>query len=964
MEATSCHRGWKFAAARARTLARIASIVVVALSILLASGEVDAQQFVFRHYQEKEGLGNLSVTCLLQDHEGFIWACSENGLYRYDGVAFERVGDLRGLDRSAIRAAAEDSTGKLWIGTAQDLYRSEGLDFKPVRPAGRHLKLTAESRIAALSLDHVLVIDGDELLELNAASGAWQSRAFFTQSLLEAIPALGHLSGVHVDRLQRIWLGCGRAICRVEHGAVTLLDTTAGVPDDTWTSWTLDRDGDLWARGQAHVVVLRAGAGRFEIRDPPHARLTTETLNVPLVQDPQGRILTSTDLGLSRWQEGWHEYSGINGIPTTGIAAILSSRDGQVWLGVPGLGVARWAGYDHFESWTKAQGLAASPVWSIAPAADHSVLLGTRAGCSRLDTATSVAAPCPFGDLPRGEIRVMAEARGTLWFGMSTGELFRIASGDLNATLIATVPAMRKLYVDASDQLWIGTTKGIAVVAPESMHVDAMQLPVQTGEVADITQDNAGAIWLATQGGVFRGSGGRWTRLHVEGEHAAAGFTTIAAGGGNWFWAGAASHGMLHLHVAGDGIDEMHWVEDLMLARAIVNFTTIDRRGWVWAGTDTGVVVFDGRVWRRFKTPDGLIWNNTLPNSFLADGDGSVWIGTAAGLTHIRQPEALLQTTPIDLRITHFALGGKALDAQSQSLPWEPNLFLTAHTSQLNYGKGSQSTILKVRLRGLSDDWFEIPGHDVYLPALGPGGYKFEAVAIDADHGQMSAAAEFSFEILPPWWRTLWFQLAAASAALVLLVLAGTWRLRKRRAARREQERQTEEHEALLVRATRDALTGLWNRPAILENLAREIASCRELGTSLAIAIIDIDHFKSINDTRGHLAGDEVLRTLGEKLKSRLRNTDALGRYGGEEFLLVMPGAARQRPFMPLERLQRAIAEIPFAHAGSPIRVTASFGVAWLTGTDTAESLLSRADKALYGAKQAGRNRVEYAATG
>jgi two-component system cell cycle response regulator len=80
---------------------------------------------------------------------------------------------------------------------------------------------------------------------------------------------------------------------------------------------------------------------------------------------------------------------------------------------------------------------------------------------------------------------------------------------------------------------------------------------------------------------------------------------------------------------------------------------------------------------------------------------------------------------------------------------------------------------------------------------------------------------------------------------------------------------------------------------------------------------------------------------------------------------LVVPGATRQRPFVPLERLQRAIAEIPFTYAGSSIKVTASFGVAWLTSnSDTAERLLSRADEALYNAKQAGRNRVEYAATG
>jgi diguanylate cyclase (GGDEF)-like protein len=401
---------------------------------------------------------------------------------------------------------------------------------------------------------------------------------------------------------------------------------------------------------------------------------------------------------------------------------------------------------------------------------------------------------------------------------------------------------------------------------------------------------------------------------------------------------------------------------DLMGSRSAVNFSRIDQRGWLWVGTDAGIVVFDGRIWRRYKADDGLISDETMPGAFLADPDGSVWIGTRGGLSHLQSPETMVQTAPIDLRITRLALGGNRLDAASPPQPWEPNLFFRVHMAQLN-GASAQA-LLHVRLRGLHDDWFETRSHDVQLPALGPGRYTFEAFAVDGDHRRASGLTQWSFEILPPWWRAPWFELAAALACALLMLLAAAWRLARQRQRRLERQRREQEHEDLLVRATRDALTGLWNRPAILDILAREIQSSRESGTPLAVAIIDVDHFKSINDTRGHLAGDEVLRTLGAKLKSRIRAEEALGRYGGEEFLLVMPGATRQRPFLPVERLQRAIAEMPFIYDTSPIKVTASFGVAWLTGpSDTAEKLLSRADAALYGAKHAGRDRVEYAAT-
>jgi diguanylate cyclase (GGDEF)-like protein len=150
-----------------------------------------------------------------------------------------------------------------------------------------------------------------------------------------------------------------------------------------------------------------------------------------------------------------------------------------------------------------------------------------------------------------------------------------------------------------------------------------------------------------------------------------------------------------------------------------------------------------------------------------------------------------------------------------------------------------------------------------------------------------------------------------------------------------------------------------------MEKLTCEIENARRLSTPLAIALIDVDHFKRINDTHGHLAGDEVLHALGQQLPGKLRDRDSLGRFGGEELLLIMPDASPQQPFLPVERLRRAIAEISLSHNGSTIRFTASFGVAWLLPQERLSAeLLERADAALYAAKYGGRNRVEYAATG
>jgi diguanylate cyclase (GGDEF)-like protein len=357
-----------------------------------------------------------------------------------------------------------------------------------------------------------------------------------------------------------------------------------------------------------------------------------------------------------------------------------------------------------------------------------------------------------------------------------------------------------------------------------------------------------------------------------------------------------------------------------------------------------------------------LIWNDINQDSFWADADGSVWIGTSGGLTHILRPEGLMQAAPLDLRVTQAKFGTRMLGGQGDpKMPWDRDASLNMHLASLDYDEAGD-TMLKVRLRGLSDTWFESHDHDVHYFGLEPGHYEFEAMAINAAHQRSSGVVSLSFDVLPPWWRTRWFEILIAGGGVALLVRIVQWRLRKLRDNKRHLERKLKEHEALLVRATRDALTELWNRTAILEILERAIDEARKTSTPLAVALIDVDHFKHINDTYGHLGGDAVLRALGSLLSTKVRTTDSLGRYGGEELLLVMPGLAMERPSLPVERLREAIEEMPVTYQDSIICVAASIGVAWLDPcADVAESLLNRSDAALYAAKDGGRNCVHYA---
>lgn len=186
------------------------------------------------------------------------------------------------------------------------------------------------------------------------------------------------------------------------------------------------------------------------------------------------------------------------------------------------------------------------------------------------------------------------------------------------------------------------------------------------------------------------------------------------------------------------------------------------------------------------------------------------------------------------------------------------------------------------------------------------------------------------------------------------------------RAGRRIVELQTElirVQEQLREQATRDALTGCWNRAQILEILEHELHRSRREKRPLGLAMVDLDHFKDVNDTSGHVAGDIVLREVVRCMTASIRNYDAVGRYGGEEFLLVLPGCDEKNLLSQAERMRQALAELSIPWDDVNLRVTASFGLSHadpLTWTDSDE-LINAADEALYEAKRSGRNKVVYA---
>lgn len=211
----------------------------------------------------------------------------------------------------------------------------------------------------------------------------------------------------------------------------------------------------------------------------------------------------------------------------------------------------------------------------------------------------------------------------------------------------------------------------------------------------------------------------------------------------------------------------------------------------------------------------------------------------------------------------------------------------------------------------------------------------------------------------PMAWNVLWASLVLANG--FGMVMSGRlYTLRRQQfLARHELERTRDE---LHVLATTDPLTGLLNRRHFMQLADDELARARRYGRPLSIVAVDLDYFKHVNDLFGHASGDAVLRTFARALLEQTRRQDVVGRLGGEEFAIVLPEAGREAARELGERIRAGMDELDVSVDGAPVRVTASLGIAEALDEDlSAADALARADRALYRAKHAGRNRVEAA---
>jgi diguanylate cyclase (GGDEF)-like protein len=578
---------------------------------------------------------------------------------------------------------------------------------------------------------------------------------------------------------------------------------------------------------------------------------------------------------------------------------------------------------------------------------------------------------------------------GALWLGSRGQGLTRWKDGKFRTfTTKDGLPddVVLALLEDRAGDLWIGTSEGLARRRGERFETFTVKDGLGSSKILCLAEDRAGDLWIGTRGGgVNRRRDGRFERVGVaEGFGNATVYDAHEDSEGR-MWFGTAGRGLLRL--AGGKLLSYSSREGLF--DDLIYRILEDGQGDFWMSCNRGVfrvarkdldLFAAGRIRRipyvAYGAADGLKspeCNGGFQPAGWRTKDGRLWFPTLRGAAVIDparvrvnriEPPVVIEEAVADSR--PIPVGGAPLSPGKSRLEFRYTALSFAAPERVAF---------RYRLEGFDADWVDAgPRRSAFYTNLPSGRYRFRVIARNDDGIWNQRGASFAFSIAPRYYQTVWFYVLCA--VIVGLAAEGATILRVRHFKTRQKEledlvaertRQLEEANRGLERLSLlDPLTGIANRRHFERVLEFERKRSDRTGASLGLLMIDIDEFKAFNDALGHVAGDACLKAVVDALAGSMRGAgDLLARYGGEEFAVVMPGADLEGALALAERLRAGVESLQI-EGTSPAdmrRVTISIGVAASANvrTITAEALVSAADRALYEAKQAGRNRVRSA---
>jgi diguanylate cyclase (GGDEF)-like protein len=930
-------------------------------------------QFVQTTITDRNGLPQNSVNAMTQTTDGYLWFGTEEGLARFDGlhVTVYDTQHFKALKDNYIYAITPGRDGSLWIGTRSGVVRLKKGVFQTF--------LSAKSPIDAIleSADGSIWVGGlDGLYQLKDN----QVRHF---TVADGLPGEA-VSSIVQGRDGTLWIGTNKGIARVKAATVRAVGAGEGLPSDRILDLATSRDSGLWiATRQGLLKWYGNTLERFStLQIPKNANVSS------LFEARDGTLWIGFDhagvASLSKGEVTW--YTTRQGLPADDVSKVFEDRDHNLWVGLLESGAVELRN-GSFKTFATREGLSEDMTWTVLQARDRSLWVGTDSkGLDHIDLAGKVRAYGTRDGLPGGSIFALYESPDkSVWIGSEHGELSHLVKGHIS---VFRDPAnkggrLNAILAGPDGDLLLGYHEANGLVR---YHQGQFQHYILPGLLNTATVAPDGSIWVGTDhGGLSHIQNGKVTTYTTRDGLLSDFAQAVYVDRDGIVWVGTSPGGLNRIE---NGRITIYSISQ-GLYDLTVGAVVEDDNGYLWMTCNKGIYKVSKKELNEFAqkrrpaihsivytTVDGLrsaecnfagnpaVWKGT---------EGDLWFVTTAGIAGIDPAHSRTMTIVPSPLVDQVTFNQKLLPsgAEETAGPGSGNLEIQYTASDFAAPERLQ---FRYRLGGFESDWVEAGSRrEAIYTKLPPGRYHFDLQASDGVSGWGGGTTQQTIVIQPFFWQTGWFR--AIVGILLLLLCAFVYRLRVRYLvdhARRLEEmvrRRTSELEAavktvtsaqsaLREQAQKDGLTGLWNRRALLEKIETEISRAQRDNLQIAVLMADVDHFKGINDTHGHLIGDEVLHEIAHRLMAQIRSYDFAGRYGGEEFLIVLPGCSMENGQRRAEDMRRAIGEHPILTAAGPLQVTCSVGIATEDGRIPSEELIRLADEALYRAKRSGRNCV------
>jgi diguanylate cyclase (GGDEF)-like protein len=941
-------------------------------------------QYLQTSWTSESGLPQNSVQAIAQTSDGYLWFGTQEGLTRFDGVHFVTYTrhNALGLASSNIQALAASRDGSLWVGTDSGLSH-----YVPAAMPGDTGTFTSLAMKEGLAGDNITALVEDR--EGGLWVGSTQGLNRIVRGRIEnRVFAQGSgdptVNAMVLDKGGTLWVGSQQGLIRFEHGhlaAYPLRDGVAG--SDPVVALTAAPDGSLWAGTASNRLV--------QIR---RDKVVLVPQHVPgeiaaLLADHDGAVWISfVRHGIARLYRGkLNFYGAARGLPSDRCAkALMEDREGSLWVGLLDAGAVQLRD-GKFSVFGTPEGLSGNYTGNVLQARDGTMWIGAdNKGLDHVLADGRVEVWNQRQGLPNQAVYSILQRRDdSVWIGFQRGTMAEIRDGHVSIWRDpqASDASINALYEDRDGHLWVGFFgRGLA-----RFEDGAFRHVTESGRVSGIVQTRDGALWMALDGdGVERLQGGKITRFTAANGLHSDHVMSIYADPDGSLWVGTSGGGVSHIR---DGRVDT-WTPDQDVPDTSIGSILEDNSGNLWFGGDTGIfriakqqlMESAGKPFEKLQpvlygTADGLRSRETLYGSTPCawkSRDGRLWFGTIDGVAVIDPSHIPINTVVPPVWIERVTFDG-------HSIPLRDGIRLKHGSGNLEVSFSAPSFVapqrvrFRYRLEGFDPGWiYSGTRRNAWYTNLPPGSYTFIVEAENDDGVRNLTGASFGFVLRAPLMKTPVAYLCYVLAGLLL-----TWgiiafrtrtlthhqeqltRLVAERTAQLVAEKAALEEArcALHIQATHDSLTGIYNRAAMLEHLEREIARATRDRTPLGVLIADLDHFKNLNDSYGHLCGDDVIREAAQRFRDAMRAYDLVGRYGGEEFLVLFPSWDLTIAPGRIDDLLEAIRSQPFVACDAEIRLTCSIGVATFQPGEDAPSMrevLSRADTALYVAKNSGRN--------